>query len=76
MPRLNGVDAVIKIREYEKELNIKPSKVIIISACSSKADIDDLLMRQGKVLANRFVQKPVIFNDLSYLIVSLFENEY
>jgi CheY-like chemotaxis protein len=71
---MNGVDAVIKIRGHEKENNLKPTNVIIISACSSKTDIADFLMRQGQTVANKFLQKPVIFNELQYLIISLLEN--
>jgi PAS domain S-box-containing protein len=60
MPEMDGIDATIKIREIEKELNIKSSKIIALTAGALREERERAL----SVGMNDFLTKPVEFIDI------------
>ncbi len=65
MPQLNGLDATLQIREFEKEQNIKKSvKIIAVTAYAMETD----RQRCIEVGMNDFLAKPFLLDELSGII--------
>ncbi len=65
MPQLNGLDATLQIREFEKEQNIKrPVKIIAVTAYAMETD----RQRCINVGMNDFLAKPFLLDELSGII--------
>lgn len=64
MPELNGLDATIKIRNYEKENNLEKTIIIAVTAYAMETD------RQSCFEAgmNDFLAKPFLVEELTKLI--------
>jgi len=65
---LNGKEAAIKIRQYEKENNLSPSIIFIVSGHCNQRMIDEFLDPRGPVYANEFLKKPLMYHQLSEII--------
>ncbi len=65
MPQLNGLDATLQIREFEKDQNIKKSvKIIAVTAYAMETD----RQRCIEVGMNDFLAKPFLLDELSGII--------
>ena len=59
MPEINGLEALVKIREFEKKQNIPKEKKIIAIVASSKGDKKSIIKAVSKGGAAAFLIKPV-----------------
>jgi len=70
MPKMDGKAACEKIRQYEKENNLKPVVIILISGNYDKEQIGDYI--NGSVRkADCFLKKPVSFEDFNAAVYNL-----
>ena len=74
MRRMDGKTAAKKIREYEKENNIEPSTIIMISANISQSEIKECL--EGEIRANEFLKKPVKYEELGAVMDELLTKSF
>lgn len=72
IPVMNGKDAVIKIRDFEREKNLKKSMIIMVSGHCSNELIEECLEKNGSVQADYFLKKPVKFDQISELLKGKF----
>jgi len=68
MPIMNGKEASMKIRELEKQNNLKPTFLMIISGNCTESEIQECLDPNGKIQAQAFLKKPVSLDDLVRVI--------
>jgi len=71
MPEMNGKEALIMIRKYERENGLKPCLAVVSSSEFDKRIIDDLLDPHGEARADFYLKKPITFEQLSELICKL-----
>jgi two-component system CheB/CheR fusion protein len=64
MPGMNGKEAAKKIRAYEKDRNIWPVRIIMVSANCIESEIFDCLDKNGEIRATQFLKKPVTLEEL------------
>ncbi len=64
MPKMNGYDTTIKIREYEKEHNLAPTKIIAMTANALKGEKEKCLA----IGMNGYLSKPFKLEDLQKII--------
>lgn len=71
MPEMNGIDAAVEIREYEKKNNIEPVKIIAVTAYAMDTD------RQSCFNAGMddFLAKPFLVEELVELINKHFSDD-
>lgn len=70
MPIMGGKEACIKIRQLEKELNLTPCFLLIISGNRTESEISECLDQKGKIRAEAFLKKLVAIEDLYRVIAS------
>jgi len=68
MPIMNGKEASMKIRELEKQNDLKPCFLMIISGNCTESEIQECLDPKGKIRAQAFLKKPVTLEDLVRVI--------
>jgi len=70
MPRMNGKEAVMRIREYEEKERVEKSMILMVSAHCTESIIDGCLNDpRGKPLANAFLKKPLSFEKIGSLVL-------
>jgi len=72
MPIMDGLTACKNIRKYEKENNLSPCLLIIISGNSADSMIKQCLDSQGDVQADYFLTKPFSYDQLHNIIKTHF----
>ena len=65
MPKMNGILACRKIREYEKEKGIKPSTIMLISGNYDEDQVNECLDKDREGVVDYFLRKPMIFEEFS-----------
>jgi len=68
MPVMDGKTAVKKIREFEKEHDIHPCIIVMVSANSIQSEINDCLDLNGDIRANGFITKPASLSCLKKIL--------
>lgn len=68
MPVMDGKEAARLIRKFEKENNLSPCFIVMISGNVTESEISQCLRYDGDMLANHFLKKPATYDDLSRLI--------
>lgn len=71
MPEMNGIDAAVKIREYEKKNNLNPVKIIAVTAYAMETDRQSCF----KAGMNDFLAKPFLVEELVELINKHFADD-
>ena len=72
MPIMDGKEAAKKIRELEIDMNLDPCFMPIISGNCSESEISECLSKEGRILADVFMNKPAAIEDLMRVIGSHF----
>ena len=68
MPVMDGKTSIAKIRELEAERGLAPCLIIIVSGNCSQSEMTECLDPVGKLRANAFLKKPVLFEELQTII--------
>jgi len=70
MPVMSGKEVCEKIRQYEKEKNLKKSTIVLISGNYEEEDLYNLLSKQNENhnLADCFLKKPLVFEEFCWAI--------
>ena len=68
MPNMNGYDATLMIRKYETENNLKPVKIVAMTANAMQEDINACL----KVGMDNYLCKPFKREDMVRIIEELY----
>ena len=71
MPLMNGKEACKNIRNYEKEHNLVPCPVVMISGNCTEGEMKECLDPNGEIGALAFLKKPVKFEDIRSIIQTL-----
>jgi len=74
MPKMDGKAACQKIRQFERQNNLKPSKIIFISGNYNEQQVDKYLDLHGEKRGDCFLKKPLLFEDFSSTIYRLTSN--
>ena len=61
MPRMNGIIACQKIRQYERERGLRPATVILISGNYDEQQMQACLGKSDQRKADCFLKKPLLF---------------
>jgi len=72
IPFLDARIACHRIRQYEREKNLRPCIIIIMGSYKNEGVIDELLDKDGSYKANSFLQKPIGFDAFSHALCELF----
>jgi len=71
MPKLDGKMACQKIREYERQMRLKPAIIILISGNYDLEQVNNYMDAHNEKRADWFLKKPVKFEDFSSTIYHL-----
>jgi len=74
MPKLDGKLACQKIREYERQMRLKPALIILISGNYEAQQVNDYLDAQNEKRADWFLKKPLEFDEFCSTVYRLFYN--
>ena len=75
MPVMDGKTSIKKIRELEAEMGLNPCLIIIVSGNCTQSEMTECINPAGKIRANTFLKKPVIFEELQRIIRTHFDYE-
>lgn len=68
MPQMNGLEAATIIRQYEYLRKMIPCKIVMVSGHCSRDIIDRALDPKGPYKINRFLKKPIRFDQILGII--------
>jgi len=71
MPIMDGKQVCEKIRQYERERNLKRAIIILISGNYEEEDMRNLLLKNkesGESQADCFLKKPLVFEELCWTL--------
>ena len=68
MPLMNGKEVCVKIREYERENQVKRAIIILISGNYEEEDVLNLLNRDNPNRPDCFLKKPLVFEELCWAL--------
>jgi len=75
MPVMDGKTSIEMIRKLEVEKGLEPCLIIIVSGNCTHSEMTECLDPKGKVRANSFLKKPLMFDELQRTIESHFIQE-
>ena len=70
MPVMDGKTSAQKIREYERENNLCPCIMLIVSGNCGECEIKECMNKDGRIRADAFLKKPVSIDELARTIAS------
>lgn len=70
MPKMNGKTAAQKIRQFEKKNGLKPCYILMISANCLESEINECIDKNGTIMANAFLKKPISPEELQRAVDS------
>ena len=70
MPKMNGKTAAQKIRQYEKKNGLKPCYILMISANCLESEINECTDKNGLIMADAFLKKPISPEELQRAVDS------
>ena len=70
MPIMDGKTSAKKIRELERQRNLQPCMLLIVSGNCCESEINECTDKNGRIRADAFIKKPVSIDDLGRTIVS------
>ena len=68
MPLMNGKEVCEKIRQFERENNLKRPAVILISGNYEEEDMHNLLSQDNENRSDCFLMKPLVFGELCWAL--------
>jgi len=68
MPIMNGKEVCEKIRQYEREKNLKPAMIILISGNYEEQEMFDLLSQKRGSGVDCYLKKPLVFEELCWAL--------
>ena len=74
MPIMSGKASAEKIRNLERDRNLNPCLMMIVSGNCSESEINECLDKRGRVKADVFLKKPVNIDELCQVIVTHFKS--
>ena len=69
MPKMNGIDALKAIRKYEKDLNMKPCVIIMVSAVENSKKILESFKNEANGYIIKCDAKEKLSNNLEKILV-------
>jgi len=68
MPIMDGKQVCKKIRQYERENNLKRSMIVLISGNYEEEDMYNMLSKENESKADCFLKKPLVFEELCFAL--------
>jgi len=65
MPTIEGRTSCKRIRDYEKEHNLKPCIIIVFSGNCIESEMNECLDPKGDIQAHEFLRKPIQYEEFS-----------
>ena len=65
MPTIEGRTSCKRIRDYEKEHNLKPCIIIVVSGNCIESEMNECLDPKGDIQAHEFLRKPIQYEEFS-----------
>ena len=71
MPKMNGLEACQRIRQFERSSRSSQTKVVVISGNYSENEVGKYLSKDGLWRVNHFLKKPLLFEDFYMTVYKL-----